>query len=623
MATLHIRNKNNKKAIDVLDAALDKNKNNGKLNNLLGVVLIEDKNYERAEIIYKKFLEDNPDSSASYNKLAAFYGRIKETDKVEKILRASIDNDPNDEARILTLIKFIKQTKSEDNAIKELQLFIAANNRLGKLRLALAELFLLKGDKEEAAKIYNKIVTDFSEENAGVLARITLASIYVSDKKYSEAADIIDEAISISPNDPKVNFLRAKFALRDKDYEKAIISLRIVTKETPDNVDAFILLASVYKKEDSVEQATVTLNKAYDTNRANPGGLLKLAQYYMGSDLEQAEEIVDHHNEIKPSSYVGLSIKAAILNQKKQQFEAFNVAEKLIDSYPDKANGYLQAVPYYTAKDDVNSAISLLEKGYINAKDNRQLLTLLTSLQIKQKKFDVVENRLNAELNSSPKDTQIKMMLAKVHLIKNNTGSAEILLKDIIADNSGIEEAYLLLSGIYQRKKDLTSAKTTLVQGKSNIKGSLKIAIKLAALYDKEESYKKSMEIYQDLHERNPDNLVISNNLASMLSDYGNGSDDLQRAKTIANKLKNSNQAVFFDTIGWVYYKLGDHEKAIEYLLKTIEKQPNVNVFNYHLGMAYVLSGDKIQAKTYLEKSLLDKKPFKQMDVAISSLKKL
>ena len=623
LATLHIKNKNNKEAINILDAALEKNGKNDKLNNLLGMVLVENKNYERAEIIYRQFLAKNPDSSASYNRLAVFYGRIKDAVKAENTLRASIENDRNDEARILTLVKFLKQTKGENDAIKELRSSIAVNNRLGKPRLALAELLFLKGEKEDAVKVYNKVIADFSDEADGVSARTTLAQIYANDKKYTEASNIIDDAISISPNDPSVNFLRAKLALRDKDYEKAIISLRIVTKETPDNIDAFILLSNIYNKEANAEQAVVILNNAYDANKANPSSLLKLAQYFMRRDIEKSEKIIDRHNKIKPSSYAGLSIKAAILNEKKQQTEAFNVAEKLMDSYPDKASGYLQAVPYYGKKDDVNSAISLLEKGYINAKDNRKILTLLTLLQVKEKKFDIVEKRLNAELNSSPKDAQIKVMLAKVHLIKNEVDTAKNLLNDVIVDSADIEEPYLLLSDVYLGKKDLESAKATLVKGRSNIKGSFKIAIKLATLYEREESYKKAIEIYQAAHEINSDNLLIVNNLASMLSDHGDGGDDLQKAKSMAEKLTKSNQPVFFDTIGWVYYKLGDHEKSIEYLLKTIEKQPDVNIFNYHLGMAYKLSGDKAKAKTHLKKSLSGKGLFKQMDMAKAALKEL
>ena len=62
--------------------------------------------------------------------------------------------------------------------------------------------------------------------------------------------------------------------------------------------------------------------------------------------------------------------------------------------------------------------------------------------------------------------------------------------------------------------------------------------------------------------------------------------------------------AAAFLIIGWVYYKLGDYQTAIQHLSQVVEKMPDVNVFNYHLGMAYYKKGDKARAKEQLEKAL-------------------
>ena len=623
LATLYMKDKKFEDAISLLDTALKNNQNNESLNKLLALVLVANKDYGRAEVIYKDFLERNPDNSASYNNLAAFYNQTDDKVKAEATLRASVDNDSDDVNRILTLIKYIKATKGDDEAIKELKSYIASNNGLGKLRTALAELYLLKGDKPAAVKVFKQAITDFSEEVTGITARTVLASIYISDKEFDKAAEVVEDAISISPNDPQVNFLRAKFAVRDKDMEKAIISLRIVTKEMPENIEAFILLANVYQQEGNKEQVRSTLNSAFENNRTNADALLKLAQYQSTRDIKQAEKIIDNYNNIKTADYEGLSIKAAILNQNKKYSEAYEIAKILMESYADKPNGYLQAMPYYGQQKDKKGAVSLLEKGYLTVEDNRKLLLLLTTLQVEEKKFDIVEKRIKAELTSTPDDVELKILLAKVYMVNKNTDSAETLLNEAIAINSGAEEPYILLSQVYQSKKDISATKAILVKGKTNVKASLKIPLRLAVIYELDESYKKAIDVYRELNETHPDNLVIANNLASMLSDYGNGKDDLELAKTLVEKLKENDQPVFLDTIGWVYYKLGDSAQAVQYLTQVVEKMPEVNVFNYHLGMAYKLSGDKAQAKTYLEKSLADNKPFQQKELAEAALKDL
>lgn len=623
LASLYSKEKKNKEAINVLDDALKNNKNNSKLKKLLASILVSNKNYSRAEIIYKDFLERNPDDVSSYNNLAVFYSMTGDKARAEKILRESIDNKLDDEDRILTLIKYLRETKSNDEAIKELKSYVATNRRLGRLKIALAELFILNKDKKMAIKVFKEVINDFPEEVTGITARTALASIYISDKNYDDAAKVIEDAFLISPNDPQVNYLRAQFAVRNKDFEKAIISLRIVTKEMPENIDAYILLANIYKKESNNEQVRSTLNSAYENNRGNADVLLKLAQYYSSIDVVQSEKIINEYNALKQKDYDGLSLKAAILNRNSKYEEAYKIAEELMSSFSDKPNGYLQAMPYLSQQDDKKRIVSVLENGYMNTKYNRKLLILLTTIQVSEKKFDIIESRIKEEIKLSPDDAELSILLAKVYLAKNDVKSAMSKLNTVTKSSPEVEESYLLLSQIYQKKGDIDSVEKILISGKANVKSSLKIPMKLAGLYEYNQSYNKAIDVYKSIHKMHPENLVIVNNLASMLSDYGNSKEDLKLAKTLSMKLEETKQPVFLDTIGWVYYKSGDYQKSVTYLMQAVKKAEKINVFNYHLGMAYKMSGDKTQAKTYLEKSMADGKNFKEKELAKEALKDL
>ena len=223
----------------------------------------------------------------------------------------------------------------------------------------------------------------------------------------------------------------------------------------------------------------------------------------------------------------------------------------------------------------------------------------------------------------TPEDEELQLLLAKVYLANEKVDDAETVLKEVVARDTASEEAYLLLARIYQSKKDLESAEALLIKGKNNNPSSLKIPLLLATSYEFNDNYSAAIDIYRELHQSQPDNLVITNNLASLLSDHGDGKGDLELAKNLSDKLLENKQPVFLDTIGWVNYKLGDYQKAVTYLTQVVEKNPDVSVFNYHLGMAYKMSGDKAKAKTYLEKSLAGDKPFKEKDLAQAALKDL
>src|SRR5262249_73323 len=79
---------------------------------------------------------------------------------------------------------------------------------------------------------------------------------------------------------------------------------------------------------------------------------------------------------------------------------------------------------------------------------------------------------------------------------------------------------------------------------------------------------------------------VAANNLAYILAEEGVG---LAKGETWAKDVKKrqpENPGIA-DTLGWVYYKLGNYVSAQEQLNFAISKEPSNPEFQYHLGMIY------------------------------------
>jgi len=60
----------------------------------------------------------------------------------------------------------------------------------------------------------------------------------------------------------------------------------------------------------------------------------------------------------------------------------------------------------------------------------------------------------------------------------------------------------------------------------------------------------------------------------------------------------------YLDTIGWVYFKLGEYEKAKEYIEQAIKVGGESSVMLEHLGDITYMLGNKDKAKSIWEKSL-------------------
>ncbi|MGE5809894.1 MAG: tetratricopeptide repeat protein, partial [Ignavibacteria bacterium] len=67
---------------------------------------------------------------------------------------------------------------------------------------------------------------------------------------------------------------------------------------------------------------------------------------------------------------------------------------------------------------------------------------------------------------------------------------------------------------------------------------------------------------------------------------------------------KDPANSSYLDTIGWVYFKLGDYKKAKSYLLEAIKAGGERSVMLEHLGDVVYKNGEKDYAKELWQKAL-------------------
>ncbi len=76
----------------------------------------------------------------------------------------------------------------------------------------------------------------------------------------------------------------------------------------------------------------------------------------------------------------------------------------------------------------------------------------------------------------------------------------------------------------------------------------------------------------------------------------------LALAQTAASVLPESPEIM--DTLGWVYYKKQSPNLAIPLFERSVEKAPDNASHRYHLGLAYLRSGETIRGRATLERAL-------------------
>ena len=178
----------------------------------------------------------------------------------------------------------------------------------------------------------------------------------------------------------------------------------------------------------------------------------------------------------------------------------------------------------------------------------------------------------------------------------------EFLRRAIDADASNLE-AYTLLGQLYVSQRKLDQALAEYDKLAARQPGAIMPQTMAGLILQAQGKPDEARERYERLVEVAPRAAVASNNLAWM---YASRGEQLDRALQLAQAAKAElpDNPAINDTLAFVYLKKQLPSLAIPLLNLAIAKEPGNPAYHYHLGLAYIQSGDKAAARKSLEQAL-------------------
>jgi len=125
----------------------------------------------------------------------------------------------------------------------------------------------------------------------------------------------------------------------------------------------------------------------------------------------------------------------------------------------------------------------------------------------------------------------------------------------------------------------------------------------------------KAREAYEQAVALNPRFAPAANNLAWIYSEHGGDQDKALQLAQIAKEQAPEDPRIS-DTLGWLLYKRGVHQRALGLLKESASKLPNNPQVQYHLGMAYHQVGEKDNARKALQLAVASPEVFAGKDDA-------
>ena len=623
LATLYSKQGDDVKAQEALGNGIKADPKNVSLRMDLISYFLKHKDLAKAEQQLLEVVALDPKKLEYRTSLATFYARTNQADKAEKALRDAIQVDPKNEQSYLLLAEFLVSRKSVDQAEKELLAAIQAMPKAYKLRFGLASLYQAINKQDKVRQTYQGIIDLDKTGPEGLKARDQLAALDIQTGKTEEAGKLVAEVLKENPKDNQALLLRGQMSMAKGDANSAIADFRSVLKDQPDSVPVISLLVKAHLANKEPQLAKSTLSDAIAKYPENPNLHMAMADFLnFGKDYDGALREVEAALVVDPKNPRIYEAKAEIQTAKNDLSGAETTLLKLKAAYPEQAGAYYRLGQIYQAQKKYDQAVAAFEMALSKSPKSMEPLTAMVGVLMAQGKGDQAVAHVNQAIQAAPDNFMAQLLLGEVYANQKKQAEAEGAFRKAIQINPKASAAYLDLANLSLARGDAKAAIQTLQQGLAALPDDARLSIALAENYQRSGDNDKAIAEYAAVLQKNPGIDLAANNLASLLTDKGDKAS-LDKALEIAKRFESSTNPAFADTLGWIYFKLGQYDRALPFLQKAADKAPEFMFFQYHLGMALYKKGDMQAAKSHLRKAVDSKSAFPGIEEAKGILSKL
>jgi tetratricopeptide (TPR) repeat protein len=301
------------------------------------------------------------------------------------------------------------------------------------------------------------------------------------------------------------------------------------------------------------------------------------------------------------------------------------------DVAPNDPNVYNSLAQVSTLENKPDDAVGLYESALKIDGTNFNALNGLISLYGRRNEIDKAHSRIDQALSSYPNNASLHYLKAQVYGFQHNVQGAEAELRKTLEIDPNYIAAYSALGNLFinSRQEDRAIAEyRKIIELRPDNPTAYTM---IGMLEDARKNYDAAADNYRKALAQDQNTVIAANNLAWLYADAGKGNLDEAVRLSQGVVQKNPNVAGFVDTLGWVYYKKGLYQAAVEQLQKAVAldeaaakigNTPPSATYHYHLGMALKAKGDKEGSRRELEAALrlAEKAPFANSDEARQAL---
>jgi cellulose synthase operon protein C len=558
--------------------------------------------------------------------LVSFLMSQKRYDDAEGELRAIVSVDPKDIQSNLDVVSFLASYpgKGPAEAAKELTRLIEAGENVSTYKSALAQLYFELGRNEDSFALLRAVIEKEGITELGMKARLDLSAKYIGMRRTADAEPIIEEVLKNDTRNIEALRLRAAIAIDKGKLEDAATDLRTAMNDAPGNPLLYQMMAAVNERSGSIELAEKSMSDAFRVSRYEAKIGLDTARFLIRHGKnERAESILTDLAQSAPGNIEVLSMLADMKLRRQDWVGAQNLAETIKNTPGNEAlSGQLLAATL-SGQNKVEDSIHVLLEANAANPNQQQTKFALVQAYLKAEKYAEAETYLNTLLKAEPNNVDARVFLGIVQLQTKRVDEAVVSFNSAIKIDPKNPGGYKALAQYQTQNGKMNEAVQTLKDGLVQIPKDMDLRFVLASIYQAQDDIDSAIKIYEEMLADQPGSMIAANNYASLVSDYRTDTASLDKAASAAAILRGSPISQFKDTLGWILFLRGQFKESLEILKQSTAELPDMSLTNYHLGKAFLATGEKEAAKLSFEKAAKLAQNDKEKELAAQGLEEI
>jgi tetratricopeptide (TPR) repeat protein len=542
----------------------------------------------------KDMVERFPENREVRTALVRWFLTNNDADGAEKFVRELVARSGDEIPPRLALVQFLTQVRGVDAALAETDSLIEEGLDESRFRLLKATLLFDKGEQEEAIVQVTDLIEGKESSDDVRNMQTTLARMLLATGETQRAQDIVTAVLEEDAGDQNALKLHANWLIEQDRVRDAVLALRTALDQAPNDPETITLLARAYERGGNRELMSESLALAVEASNAAPTETLRYARFLLSDEKYlTAEDILLQSLRMAPTNMELLRSLAEVylaLNdlpraeQVVSGLRALNTEEALA-----LANGVQAAIYQRSARTDESIELmqSMIREG------QSALVAQTAIIRTRLGNGEIVEARLfmNDLLaqtpDSSPDRLGVMFLNAALTASEGDFVGAREIYRGILGDDPTIEAVWRALIATSVRQGQQEEAYEIVDEALAAIPTSANLRWIKAGLAEQRGLIDEAISLYDELYLEDSNSTIIANNLASMITTYKNDQENLERAFAIARRLRGSDFPAFQDTYGWIAFRLGNFDDALEYLEPAANGLPQDPMVQYHLARLY------------------------------------